>query len=89
MWADPIAHKGKTYRQEYYEGEAEDQAKVLHGGLAVSVLAGDYTACIETMDFTPLEPGAREHKFYCAGTGLVLEVHHGGGRNELVSVERP
>lgn len=91
MWADPIAHKGRTYRQEFYEGEAEDMAKVLHDGLAVSVPAGEFSDCIETMDFTPLEPGAREHKFYCPGTGMVLEVQTRGGqvRNELVSVVSP
>ncbi|HEU5209628.1 MAG TPA: hypothetical protein VFU06_09465 [Longimicrobiales bacterium] len=89
MWADPLARKGKTYRQEFYEGEAEDMAKVLHGGLTVTTAAGTYTDCIETMDFTPLEPGAREHKFYCAGVGMVLEEQPKNGlvRNELVSFE--
>jgi hypothetical protein len=88
MWADPLARKAKTYRQEYYEGEAEDMAKVLHGDLTVTVEAGTFTDCIETMDWTPLEPGAREHKFYCAGVGLVLEVQPKGGRvrNQLVNV---
>jgi hypothetical protein len=87
MWADPAAHKGVTYQQEFYEDVAEDQAKVLHTGLQVSVAAGDFSNCIETMDFTPLEPGSREHKFYCAGTGLVLEISPKGGRgrNELTN----
>jgi hypothetical protein len=91
MWGDPGAHKGKTYRQEYYPDEAEDLGKVLHTGLSVSVPADDFVDCIETMDWTPLEPGAREHKFYCAGTGLVLELHTSGGnvRNELVSMVWP
>ncbi|HEX6135966.1 MAG TPA: hypothetical protein VFZ24_18480 [Longimicrobiales bacterium] len=86
MWANPLDHKGKAYRQEYYEGEAEDMAKVLHAGLTVSVPAGTFANCIETMDWTPLEPGSREHKFYCAGYGMVLEVQSQGGRirNELV-----
>lgn len=89
MWADPLAHKGKAYRQEYYEGEAEDMARVLHGGLTVETEAGTYTDCIETMDFNPLEPGEIEHKFYCPGVGMVLEVQPKNGRvrNELVSVE--
>ncbi|HSJ13503.1 MAG TPA: hypothetical protein VK939_03755 [Longimicrobiales bacterium] len=89
MWADPLAHKGKAYRQEYYKDEAEDMAKVLRGALEVTVPAGAFTDCIETMDWTPLEPGAREHKFYCAGYGMVLEVQPQGGRvrNELVDYE--
>ena len=87
MWANPAAHKGVTYQQEFYEDVAEDQAKVLHTGLEVSVAAGEFSNCIETMDFTPLEPGSREHKFYCAGTGLVLEISPKGGRgrNELTN----
>jgi len=91
MWADPLAHKGKTYRQEYYEGEAEDVAKVLHGGLTVDVPAGSFADCIETMDFTPLDPGARAEKFYCADVGLALEVQMRGGRirDELVSLDAP
>lgn len=89
MWADPLAYKGKTYRQEYYDGEAEDMAKVLKGGLTLEVPAGVFDDCIKTLDFTPLDPGAREQKFYCAGYGLVLEVQPKGGRedNELVEYE--
>jgi hypothetical protein len=89
MWADPLEHRGKAYRQEYYEDEAEDMAKVLHGGLTVTVPAGTFTDCIETMDWTPLEPGEREFKFYCSGYGMVLEVQPKGGRirNALVDHE--
>ncbi|MGH7586710.1 MAG: hypothetical protein ACREMH_10715, partial [Gemmatimonadales bacterium] len=29
MWADPAAHVGEEYRQEFYEGEAEDWGKVV------------------------------------------------------------
>ena len=89
MWADPLSVKGRTYRQEFYEDEAEDMAKVLKGGLHVTVPAGTFGGCIETMDFTPLDPGAREHKFFCAGYGMVLEVQPRQGRirNELVHYE--
>ena len=89
MWAHPLDYRGKTYRQEYYEGEAEDMAMVLRGGLTVSVPAGTFADCIETMDWTPLEPGARERKSYCAWYGLVLEVDPRGGRarNELVDYQ--
>jgi hypothetical protein len=91
MWADPAAHRGRAYRQEYYEGEAEDLGKVLRLDARVSVPYGDFFGCLETMDWTPLEPGHREHKFYCAETGLVLEVspRDGRQRNELVRVTRP
>lgn len=91
MWAEPLAHRGKTYRQEFFEGEAEDMAKVLRGGLNVTVPAGRFSGCLETMDFTPLDPGVREHKFYCPGAGLVLEIQTRGGRgrNALIRLDRP
>ncbi len=39
-----------------------------------------------TRDFTPLEPGAEENKFYAPGTGLIVEVDlESGDRVELVS----
>lgn len=91
MWSDPGSHVGKTYRQEYYEGVAEDTGKVLRLNVSVDVAYGSFTGCLETMDWTPLEPGAREHKFYCPGIGLVLEVSPSGGRSrqELVDVTEP
>ena len=57
--------------------------------MAPVVPAGTFDDCIRTLDFTPLDPGHREQKSYCAGYGLVLEVQPQGGRerNELVEVE--
>ena len=90
MWGDPAAHKGENYRQEFLEGEAEDMAKVLQLNATVEVPYGSFTGCLKTMDWTPLEPGGREHKYYCPNVGLVLEVHPRGGRvrNELVALDR-
>lgn len=91
MWADPGAHVGKTYRQEFYEGEAEDMAKVLRLNVPVEVPYGSFTGCLQTMDWTPLDPGTREHKYYCPGVGLVLEVAPSDGRSrvELIEVTGP
>ncbi|HZD06536.1 MAG TPA: hypothetical protein VE173_16605, partial [Longimicrobiales bacterium] len=88
MWADPAEHRGESYRQEFYEGEAEDMAKVLRLGVSVDVEAGHFEDCIQTMDWTHLESGHQELKFYCPCTGLVLEVspRDGNARNELTSV---
>ena len=43
-----------------------------------------------TQEWTPLEPGVLDHKFYVRGVGTVLEQTEKGGneRNELVSVTR-
>jgi hypothetical protein len=42
-----------------------------------------------TQEWSHLEPGAREFKYYAPGVGLVLELKPQGGRGrvELVSVE--
>jgi hypothetical protein len=43
-----------------------------------------------TEEWSPLEPGVRDHKMYIRGIGTVLEQTEKGGneRNELVSVTR-
>jgi hypothetical protein len=79
---------GDVYRQEFLLGEAEDAARVVALDQKVSVPAGDFEGCLETEDFTPLEPDALEHKFYAPGVGTVLEVNvESGKRTELVSVD--
>ena len=91
MWGAPGEHVGETYRQEFYADEAEDMAKVLRLSTRVTVPYGEFEGCLETMDFTPLDPGAREHKVYCFGTGLVLELSPRDGRRrvELVDIQDP
>jgi len=69
-WADP--KPGDSYQQEYYEGEAEDMGKVLRLNARVSVEYGDYDDCIVTKEWTPLDPGVIEHKYYAPGVGLVF-----------------
>ena len=66
---------------------AEDFAKVVSLKKSVSVPYAEARGSVETMEWTPLEPGDRAHKFYCAGVGLALEITPKGGRerNELVS----
>ncbi len=87
MPADPVA--GLSYRQEYYEGEAEDRAAVVSvGGEQVEVPFGFYDEhVLMTRDLVPTEPKVQELKFYARGVGPVLSVHTDGdgGRAELVS----
>jgi hypothetical protein len=86
-----LAHpkSGMAYAQEFAPGEAEDQARILGVRAAVEVAFGNFEGCLHTMEWTPLEPGHREHKFYAPGLGKVLGTHPrgGNGRTELVSVE--
>lgn len=71
---------GQTLRQEVAWGEAEDVIEILALDADESVTLGDDSelscnnTCLQTRDFTALEPDANEHKYYLPGTGLLLEV---------------
>jgi hypothetical protein len=80
MRADPKV--GQSYRQEYYEGEAEDMAKVLDLNESVTVAYGSFDHALETKEWTPLEPGYAEHKYYAPGVGFVY-----GGGLELIDIK--
>jgi hypothetical protein len=84
MLAEPKV--GKRYRQEYAVGVAEDWAQVKGLNAAVTVPYGVFTQCLRTKDWSALEHGNFEFKYYKAGVGLVLEVDKEGGRNELISI---
>jgi len=91
MFANPPVHK--TYRQELFWTEAEDVARILATDADESVNGGAFKcnhACVETRDYSALEPDANEHKYYAPGVGLMLEVDLvNGARNELVSYTHP
>jgi len=70
MLADPVP--GISYRQEYYEDVAEDMGKVLKLNARVSVEYGGFDNCLKTKEWTRLEPGVIEHKYYAPGVGLVF-----------------
>jgi hypothetical protein len=78
---------GDTYRQEYLAGEAEDMAEVISLNESVSVAYGSFENCLKTKEWTPLEPGIEENKYYAAGTGLVLEMTVKGGSERLELVD--
>ncbi len=78
---------GQAFRQEYYLREAEDAAEI------ISISADENTPfvacggrCVQTLEFTPIEPEAAEYKFALAGIGTILELDlEDGERTELVS----
>jgi hypothetical protein len=86
MEADP--QPGDVYRQEYYEGEAEDMGEVLRLGEQVDVAFGSFDDVLVTRDWTPLEPDVAENKYYAQDIGMILEekVEGGSGRAELVEL---
>jgi hypothetical protein len=87
--ANPVA--GCGYRQEYYEGEAEDRARILTTRDDIKVRGEKYRDVLSTSDRVPTEPFVLEHKFYAAGVGPVqaVEVSPGASREVLVSVHLP
>ena len=84
---------GDRYQQEYWEDEAEDWGAVLRLNAKVSIDYGDFAACLMTREWTPLEPGEIEHKFYCPepgnpGPGLMF-IEELRGKNVYVEYVGP
>jgi len=81
---------GKAYRQEYYAGHAEDMAKVIATNASVTVPYGTFAHALVTSEWTPLEKGVVEHKYYVRGLGNVRTIMVRGGSEEerLVSVSK-
>jgi hypothetical protein len=65
---------GQSYRQEYYKGSAEDMAKVIDINGSAKVPYGSFDRVLVSKEWSPLEPGVVEHKYYAAGVGDVKEV---------------
>jgi len=85
MKAEPRV--GDVYRQEFLLAEAEDLARVVALDQTVVVDSDPIEGCLQTEDFTPLEPDVLEHKFYAPGVGVVLTVNvETGERVELIDV---
>jgi hypothetical protein len=89
IWMPANPTVGFEYKQEYYAGEAEDMGKVLSITETVTVPYGTFKNCLKTEDWTPLEPGHIEHKYYCPQVGnMVLETKPGTTeRLELVNID--
>lgn len=75
---------GSRYYQEMAPDLAEDRAIITAMGQTVETPAGTFDNCIETFETTPLEPNAKETKFYAPGIGLVKD-----GDVELTGVVFP
>ena len=84
MLANPQV--GDAYRQEYYEGEAEDMGEVLEVGLTKELGPRSYEDVVVTEDWNPLDPEVIEEKSYAPGVGLIHEakVAGGDGTSELI-----
>jgi hypothetical protein len=70
---------GDFYGQEHAGKVARDQAKVLNTRATSEVPFGAFTRVLQTKEFTPLEPGVVEQKFYARGIGFIRSVMVKGG----------
>jgi hypothetical protein len=78
MKANPTI--GESYRQEYYQGEAEDWAKVLSLSESVSIPFGSYSEVLMTNEWSALDtPPVYEHKYYAQGVGFIMTQYMEGG----------
>jgi len=86
MKADPQV--GESYREEYYKGKAEDMAEVISLDESVTVPYGEFSDCLKTKNWTPLEPDVVEYNYYCPQIGNVVleEVPADNEKVELIDV---
>jgi hypothetical protein len=84
---------GDRYYQEFAPGVAEDQAQVLDldAQLDECVPYGCFEDLLQTKEWTELEPGVVEHKYYADCVGFIFgEMVKGGEENdELVNITGP
>ena len=86
MLADPQVDD--AYRQEFYAGQAEDQAWIVRTGGSFTVPYGRMHDVIRSLEWTRLEPNVVTLKVYAPGFGIVYERTLSGGKEiaALVSV---
>ena len=83
--ADPQI--GAAYRQEWAIAEAEDLAEVLSLTASESTPGASCNGtCLQTREFTPLEPEVEENKFYVENVGVIVafDVAEPDEREELI-----
>jgi hypothetical protein len=78
---------GRKFRQEWYQGQAEDVFKAIDRSAAVTVPYGRFRHALRTAETTALEPGIVDNKYYVKGIGEVAELAVRGPREEFKLVE--
>jgi hypothetical protein len=78
---------GRRFRQEWYQGQAEDVFKVIDRSAAVTVPYGSFRHALRTEETNALEPDVLDNKYYVKGIGEVAELSVKGPRETLRLVE--
>ena len=81
--------KGDRYPQEVAPDVAEDMAQVLSLNKSICVSYGCFDHVLLTREWSPLEKGVVENKYYAKGVGFIFSVMVKGGdeESELVRVK--
>jgi len=75
---------GQRFQQEYFPGHAEDHFAVLTLHASITTPFASYDGdVLKTKEWTPLEPGVRDRKYYVRGIGQVAERTVKGGTDDL------
>ena len=88
MLADP--KKGDKYQQEFAPDVAEDMAQVIGFEDSLCVSYGCFENVLVTKEWSPLEKGVVENKYYAQGVGFIFGTMVKGGdeQSELVRIRR-
>jgi len=78
---------GRRFRQEWYQGHAEDTFRVLSLSAPVTVPYGTFSDALQTEETTALEPAVVDNKYYVDGVGEVKEVSVQGPLEKLELVQ--
>lgn len=84
MLAEPEV--GLRYKQEDSPGNAEDMAKVVSLCEPVEIEYDDFECALQTAEWSLIESGPRDFKFYVAGVGMVYEILNRGANQEIVEL---
>lgn len=75
--------KGEKYQQEFAADVAEDMAQVIGYKDSLCVRFGCFKHVLVTKEWTPLEPGVVEDKYYAKGVGFIYSIMVKGGDEQL------
>ena len=78
---------GRKFRQEWYQGHAEDVFKVIDLSAPVTVPYGSFGHAVRTAETNALEPEVLDNKYYVKGIGQVAELSVKGPREALKLIE--
>jgi hypothetical protein len=80
----PRHHVGEAFRQEFLAGVADDHFRVLRRHATISTPYRNFRrSAVKTGEWTPLEPGVKDRKWYVKGIGQVAEATIKGGSEDL------